>query len=419
MFEFTVPEPAAFYLFLESGRVPPGLTIEKPIEPMVSGRRLSPDDLEASNYRDFVAEYSVKGVEPYPADVIRVAAAFAEAPVPEPKRNIDYAKTSEKLAVPDGYNGYSLWGSFHFQGKPGRFAKAMIGGEDWGVTAMTKLQGVIPISISGYLTAFQFNVGVVAVLKPEARAVWQQKTYDAIMTAYERRLSEYNEQLAAATIRAGVQIQGRNPEFNRKIERDELRKGVLRQLTNDFAETRVNGLWRFNEVFDAMQNFGTYGYPEFDVNEAGIEGRIIQFFEQAFEWNNMTYRFYPYFWGRKENWDEVFPLTDTDPRFIDFLRAGAARVIVPVHPAYDEAMLHYLATNEIWNGGAPPTLDDPLFVSIVDELRSDTGAGLDEKLQACSPGSGVPCQVNEWTVKLPTTLVYLQEDAKLPDYTVT
>ena len=70
-------------------------------------------------------------------------------------------------------------------------------------------------------------------------------------------------------------------------------------LTNDFAATRVGGAWRYDEKFDAMQANGSSGWPEFNVAEALTEGRIIQFFEQAFEWNNVTYLFYPYFWGRE------------------------------------------------------------------------------------------------------------------------
>jgi hypothetical protein len=237
------------------------------------------------------------------------------------------------------------------------------------------------------------------------------------MNAYERALADYNEQVAAAQIQAGVQIQGRNSELNRKIEHDELKKGALRLLTNNFAQTRVSGSWRFDEMFDAMQSNGQFGYPEFNVDESIVEGKIVQFFEQAFEWNNITYRFYPYSWGRKNGWKEIFPLIDVDPQFTDFLRAGAARVIIPVHPAYDETVLHYLATNEIWNGGSPPTLHDPLYISIVDELKSDSSADLDGKLPVCSPGSKYPCVADEWEIKLPTTLVYLQKGAELPDFT--
>ncbi len=109
--------------------------------------------------------------------------------------------------------------------------------------------------------------------------------------------------------------------------------------------------------------------------------------------------------------------TATRCQFRDFLRAGAARVIVPVHPSYSETVLHYLDTNEIWNGGDPPTLEDPLYISIVDELKSETGADVDADLNACSVHSGYPCVVDEWEVKLPTTLVYLQPDAELPRFT--
>jgi len=177
-------------------------------------------------------------------------------------------------------------------------------------------------------------------------------------------------------------------------------------------------VWRVDEAFDATSDFGDYGYPEVDDEEALVEGRIIQFFEQAFEWTNVTYRFYPYMWGRKENWRDIFPVSDTDPQFTDFLRAGAARVVVPAHPAYAEPILHYMATSEIWNGGSPPTLNDPLYVSIVDELKADAGGDVDDDLAACSLNQGYPCLADEWEVKLPTTLVYLQPDDKLPDFTV-
>lgn len=126
-------------------------------------------------------------------------------------------------------------------------------------------------------------------------------------------------------------------------------------------------------------------------------------------------RYYPYYWGRKGNWDDRYPLADADPLFADFLRAGAARIVVPVHPGYPEAMLHFMHTAEIWNGGEPPTIDDPLYVSIIDELRGDAQINDDgDDLAACSIDSTTPCFVDEWEVKLPTTLVYLQQDPNLP-----
>lgn len=416
MFEFIIPEPAAFYLHLQAGRTLPGVTLKRPKQPMASGRRLEPTDLTQYNFTDYVAEYNVQDAEPYPAEVVRVSAAFAEAS--GASQNTDYAKTSEKLIVPPGYKCYDVFGELGWQGYGSNyFLECFVAGQQWGSVTAAGLEGVIPISVKGWVSAFHINVVAICELKPETRKAWQLRTYAAIMSAYERALADYNEQVASAQIQAGVQIEGRNPALNRSIERDELTKGALRLLTNDFARTRVGGVWRFDELFDAMQPNGQFGYPEFDVDESIVEGRMLQFFEQAFEWQNLTYRFYPYFWGRKDAWDEIFPLTDVDAQFTEFLRAGAARVVVPVHPAYNEAILYYLATNEIWNGGSPPTLEDPLFISIVDELKADSGAELDEELPECAPDSDYPCRVDEWEVKLPTTLVYLQQDASLPDFT--
>lgn len=417
MIEFIVPEPAAFYLYLQSNQPLKGVTMKEPTPPIVSGRPLQPSDLTKSNYNYYVSQYNVRDIDPYPAEVVRVSAAFGESV--GTTDNVDIGKTSEKLAVPPGYKCHDVFGEIGWQGSKGTsyFLECLIGGQRWGSVTAADIEGVIPISVIGWVRAFHINVVAICHVKPETKAEWQIKTYEAIMNAYEQALANYQEQVSAAQIQAGVMIQGRNPEFNRKIERDELKKGVLRLLTNNFAQTRVSGVWRFNEVFNAMKAVGTFGYPEFDIKEAIVEGRIIQFFEQAFEWNNMTFRFYPYFWGRKGSWRQNFPLTDTDPQFIDFLRAGAARVVVPVHPSYNETILHYMQTNEIWNGGEPPTLDDPLYISIVDELKSDAGGDIDEEdLPQCSPNSEYPCLVDEWEVKLPTTLVYLQEDAKLPDF---
>jgi hypothetical protein len=417
MLEFMIPEPAAFYLYLQSKQTPKGVTMKKPVEPMASGHKLRPDDLTKWNYVYYVAQYNVKDVQAYPPEVVYVSAAFAEASGAHD--NTDYAKSNEKLVVPTGYKCYDVFGELGYQGieNSGFFIECFIAGQRWGSVTARGLEGIIPISVKGWITAFHVNVVAICELKPETKTAWQLSVYTAIMNAYEQALAEYNEQISAAQIQAGIEIQGRNPELNRKIEQDELKKGVLRLLTNNFAKTRVNGNWRFNEIFDATYDNGQFGYPEFHIDEAMIEGKIIQFFEQSFEWNNMTYRFLPYSWGRMDGWKNTFPITDIDPQFTDFLRAGEARVIIPVHPAYNETLLHYMSTNEIWNGGNPPTLDDPLFISIVEELKSDTGGDIDEEIPVCATDAGYPCLSDEWEIKLPTTLVYLQRDATLPDFT--
>lgn len=107
----------------------------------------------------------------------------------------------------------------------------------------------------------------------------------------------------------------------------------------------------------------------------------------------MTYLHYPYFWGRKENWMQMLHFEDTDPKFSDFLKAGATRVVVAVRPEFTKAMLHYQKTGEIWAGQDLPELNDELHLSIVEEIKDST-----------YNDDGIP-QGEPWITKLPTNLV--------------
>lgn len=56
--------------------------------------------------------------------------------------------------------------------------------------------------------------------------------------------------------------------------------------------------------------------------------------EQAFEWDIMSYNFYPYFWGNKADWKTLYQSESIDPLFRSFLQSGMARVVATVHPGF-------------------------------------------------------------------------------------
>ena len=91
----------------------------------------------------------------------------------------------------------------------------------------------------------------------------------------------------------------------------------------------------------------------------------------------MTYLFYPYFWGNKEDWVMLSKLDDADPLFARFLQAGAARVLVPVRPGFEKTIIDYLEIEDDWNADGTVITEgdetDPLNISIVDEIKSQTG----------------------------------------------
>ena len=136
-------------------------------------------------------------------------------------------------------------------------------------------------------------------------------------------------------------------------------------------------------------------------------GKTVQFLEQAFEWEQISYLLYPYFWGALPDWwiDSPKYYKDLDINYAKFLQAGAARVLVAAHPAYETAVMHYLYTQEPWNGGEAPAINDQMYIPIYQELRNQQ----DDFANAKPYG-------DPWKVTLPTNLVYLRPDATLPTY---
>jgi hypothetical protein len=138
----------------------------------------------------------------------------------------------------------------------------------------------------------------------------------------------------------------------------------------------------------------TFGNAEINVNQAlDNYAAFVKFMEQAFEWEIMSYNLYPYYWGDRQDWANLYSYDDTtDPLFRNFMQAGMARVIVTVRPGFEEAVRYYMQTGQIWNGGEVPVIEDELYLSLVDELRQPKG----EKLGKA------------WPTRVPTPLTILQ-----------
>ena len=322
-------------------------------------------------------------------------------------------RSTGELKVPDGYIASKAYVTFDTFGNNGilrvivgnkLFSLEPVQGESDRESGMDPVNqdNTIPISLHAQSnTAYICNINVYCEITEEHYNRWQRKVYDLILTNYKALKEEYDNQVAAQAAPLGIKIQGRNTLINRTIERDELKKACLNIFTNqNFSD--------FGSVVDPPAP-PAVGFPEIEVQNARNQGSYIQFFEQAFEWEHMTYLFYPYFWGRKNNWIKIFNLEDTDHLFTRFLQAGSARVVVPVSPEYRSAVLSYLESDrtKIWNGGQQPTIDDPLYKSIVDELKSEQ-----------DPTRDATPEGDPWQFVVPTSLVYLESETKLPDFTV-
>ena len=202
---------------------------------------------------------------------------------------------------------------------------------------------------------------------------WQISTFNAIMNRYEVLKEEYEESISGEELFASVDIQGKNPIENKSIILNELKRQVITQMTGQ----------TFDE-FDAMrEGVLPQGFPEQDVEDAWSEGQYVRFIEQAFEWENMQYLFYPYFWGKKKDWPVNSRLEDTDPLFKSFLQAGSCRINIPVRPGFEKTINTFLSTGKIpWDSSEGGTAVEnengeeasDIFLSIAEEMKAQQGA---------------------------------------------
>jgi hypothetical protein len=381
MVEFTVPEPG---LSLIKAAQPIRPAAPKPL-PLTIG----PNDIDETNYLCFAEKYRVRGVTPPPALFVQIGEGFATE-INEQLENGAEATFQKALTVPPGYAVIS--GRFATTGA-GRGARA---GEDdndlddsdpidtypdryhahlsvGGEVVLDSVTGVgvgppgqddnptrphlrtnyrhsfvlkcptmtddhgIPLAVrfaDHFDNTATMNVYLRCQRTTTLMDAWRLETYQRIVEAHDKMEAKYRDAVAEARFSDDGVIQtfgARPAETNRAVEREELKKWSVKLMRTA------------PYTFDAVVGFD--GIEEIDPVEADEEAPIVRFFEHCFEWEQMSYMLSPYFWSRRSTWDVRRRISvPNDPQHEAFLRAGSARVIVPVAPGYDGAVLYYLGT---------------------------------------------------------------------------
>jgi hypothetical protein len=272
-------------------------------------------------------------------------------------------------------------------------------------------EGEMPITIGAEFEGrFYLNLLYKMERNPETLSAWQIETYGKILAGYNNKLQEYEQKLKQAELARDTQIgqlkvQPRTETY-RQIESHELRKHCIDVLTRHTAFSEFPP--RLNDLSTGQLEInlnGLFGFPNWQANN--VNGTTATFLEQMFEWHMMTYQLYPYFWTDKKRWHHLYREIDTgDSLFDEFLKAGYARVVVPLRPSYERSALYFLRTNMIWAGGEVPAFDDDTHLSLLEELHTSVQLEKGEGIAVGEP----------WEVILPTSFIYLQADADLPHF---
>jgi hypothetical protein len=135
-------------------------------------------------------------------------------------------------------------------------------------------------------------------------------------------------------------------------------------------------------------------YLQIDASDAPE----VQFLEEAFEWETMSYICYPYYWANATRWKDLAVIAGDDSNFADFLRAGSARVVLAARPGFEDQVNFFIYTGIPWGAGPMPAPGDENYLSIADEIKAAQQRPIDVTV------------IDTWQVRLPTTLISLQAD---------
>ncbi|CAM4344097.1 hypothetical protein [Flavobacterium terrigena] len=380
MYEFMIPQPAKLHTLGMVAMANQNNLLIKPEDPRkVTNYKLEDfSQLDDVKLKYWTSKFNVE-FETLPDNEIVIGKSFSQ------NKNTREAFTESKtddIEIPDGYSSFSV--KFHLALSltygPGNGygvgVHAVLGGSNSkyahgpnpNTVSYPALNYTKKFPISYYATALHSSIASVELvcrLSSETKQKWQQKTFKAIIDAYEDALTDYNQKVAEENAKA-VQIKGTNPGFYRQIENMVLRKNCISYII-DQSPTAKNTYGK-----NDLTRGGSFGAYEVNVNKSLDEyAAFVKFIEQAFEWDIMSYHFYPFYWGNRSDWASTYQYNETnDPLFRSFMQSGMARVVVTVRPGFEAAVNYYMQTGQIWNGGEVPIIDNELFVSIADELRN-------------------------------------------------
>jgi hypothetical protein len=429
LLDLTVPEPAAFLIEAVTTAAKTAAP-QKPPDIDFTLDQLSTDTTDLHYYGKYLQIYSVSGVVGPPADHTTVSKTFSAKGNDDANDNL---VGNAEATIPENYQAKTavVQGSYNVKkdfnstnSGMNIFVGTKIAGFTWPTfTAQTMNldsfeEGSIPIGLATFgVRDYTATIDILCGLTDEARNDWKAKTFGAIVEAYNNLLSTYQDQVKALAITGTTEgaLGSNNVDINRKIERLEIKKSVLSLLYDlnfvpDPSKADPQSLLGFNGIVTddpapppppAIPE----GFARPNPVTAENQGRIVRFLEEAFEWEQMVYFFYPYYWGRKETWHASSLRRNSDPLFANFLNAGEARVVLPVRPNLYEDVVWFLQWGQVWKGGDVPPITSADYLPIVEEIKAADDA----------PEGETP-EGDPWEVRVPTDLVKLRTDGKLPGW---
>lgn len=224
-----------------------------------------------------------------------------------------------------------------------------------------------------FMYQYIYNYGIEITFRclPKAEVIqsWRLAAWNQIRQAAE---DEYNQNLQSLKDQRAKLIEQIN-QFDaltlRRMEQEEIMKGVLRWLLGpNFYLVPFNIAWLYGPDSNDPQVTDVLDPNRLSLaewNNVMEHGEFIKYLHNAIEWENVLYFTYPYFWDDNSLWDFKKFLFHPDPTHRVFLRAGAARVVLTIRPGFEASFTQLIET------GAFSSLPGPHpYVTIAQEIQN-------------------------------------------------
>lgn len=365
--EILLPSPAFHYEHLEKLKSEREFDIKKPMHPC-----LNVEDISPSKYNDYINEYGLYDlpkppVQP-PVKYIYIHARRDDGSIPISIPNgytiVIFERIRSSLSRKWGQKSASIQVSF-----AGTKVEHKINGIINASNTFTSPSAQISVraSVSAIVIANDATsdsyIDVKFTLNPDQVDIseWQLTVLKSIMEKYQEEMNKYEEALAEhKSLQQDKLIQGKHAFAAKEIMDEEIKRAVIYMLCDEFDNNNAMNM-----------KSEPCGYPEINRSVAGVKTWDWYFFDRAFDWKLMSYKFFDYFRNPKCSWPDKFDPGDPNFMFNAFLRAGYCRVQLPITKKMESDVIHFLNTKEKWNSGGtvPQNPSDPRWLSIIEEIK--------------------------------------------------
>lgn len=375
--ELMIPTPAALYEHLEYKKMMKGFT-KTPPKPIPK----LPTNILVGDLDQYKLEYGIEAFPPVP--VVPLPQVTIETYEAWPEDEETASGNASLVNVPAGYYGKQIrfLNDTDFdqerKDRSSQIAVTFGGGSIWrrwdeqrdyvASPGSQEVSGLINQQIASnpvvsyenmqhYKTAVQYDWEPLPVdLLP-----WKTQVWYLLKGAYKKQQEEFEGELQAYIAKYKENQMGRHPFADKEIMMAEIKRAAIYMMCENFERHGVMNM-----------KSEPCGMPEINRPLAGEKTWDWYFWERAFDWGLMSFKFYDYFWNDMCTWPEKFNPGHPNYMFNQFLRAGFMRVQVPAGVGMDADVLWYIHKKEKWGstGKTPdPDAGDLRWVHTIQEVK--------------------------------------------------